>query len=93
MGANLSRRPQPCVTNTSTANIHSGDFLALSKIRGCWGGFETIEKWVTGAYGGHTAVCLRNGKENLWVGESGHQNDMVFSLSLTFADLSFSGIH
>jgi hypothetical protein len=73
--------------------IHSDDFLALSKIRGCWGGFETLEKWVTGAYGGHTAVCSHDGEENLWVGESGHQNDMVFSLSLTFADLSFSGIH
>ncbi|CAM6017033.1 unnamed protein product [Sphagnum balticum] len=71
MGANLSRRPPPYVTNTSTANIHSGDFLALSKIQGCWGGFETIEKWVTGAYGGHTAICLRDGEENLWVGESG----------------------
>jgi hypothetical protein len=81
------------VTNTSTANIHSGDFLALSKIQGCRGGFETIEKWVTGAYCSHTAVCLRDGKENLWVGESGHQNDVVFSQSLTFADLSFPGIH
>ncbi len=44
---------------------------------------------MTGAYGGHTAVCLRDGEENLRVGESGHQNDVIFSLSLTFAaDLS-----
>ncbi|CAN1172137.1 hypothetical protein LINPERHAP2_LOCUS30007 [Linum perenne] len=55
--------------------IHSGDFLAISKIRGRWGGFETLEKWVSGAYAGHTAVCLRDSKGKLWVGESGHENE------------------
>ncbi|KAL7233427.1 hypothetical protein ACSBR1_017116 [Camellia fascicularis] len=56
-------------------DVHSGDFLALSKIRGRWGGFETLEKWVTGAFAGHTAVCLKDEFGNLWVGESGHENE------------------
>ncbi|GMY13761.1 hypothetical protein FCV25MIE_09000 [Fagus crenata] len=56
-------------------DIHSGDFLAISKIRGRWGGFETLEKWVSGSYAGHTAVCLKDSEEKLWVGESGHENE------------------
>ncbi len=80
MGANITKRPQPWVTNISTADVHSGDFLALSKVRGRWGGFETLEKWVTGAYAGHTAVCLRDPDNNLWVGESGHENEEVGTL-------------
>lgn len=75
MGTKLVKRNGPSVSNFSTADIHSGDFLALSKIRGRWGGFETLEKWVTGAYAGHTAVCLRDTEDNLWVAESGHQNE------------------
>ncbi|KAF2285793.1 hypothetical protein GH714_007806 [Hevea brasiliensis] len=75
MGATFEQRPQPWVTNISTNDIHSGDFLAISKIRGRWGGFETLEKWVSGAYAGHTAVCLRDSEGKLWVGESGHEND------------------
>lgn len=75
MGAKLVKRIGPSVSNFSVDDIHSGDFLALSKIRGRWGGFETLEKWVTGAYAGHTAVCLRDEENKLWVGESGHQNE------------------
>ncbi|XP_058093837.1 uncharacterized protein LOC131239919 [Magnolia sinica] len=75
MGASFEVRPQPWVTNISVDDIHSGDFLVLSKIRGRWGGFETLEKWVTGAYAGHTAVCLKDSEGKLWVGESGHEND------------------
>ncbi|XP_054798773.1 uncharacterized protein LOC129303463 isoform X2 [Prosopis cineraria] len=75
MGASFEARPQPWVTNVSVDDIHSGDFLAISKIRGRWGGFETLEKWVSGAYAGHTAVCLRDSDGKLWVGESGHEND------------------
>ncbi|WCJ32902.1 hypothetical protein M5689_014298 [Euphorbia peplus] len=75
MGANFEIRPQPWVTNISTDDIHSGDFLAISKIRGRWGGFETLEKWVSGAYAGHSAVCLRDAEGKLWVGESGHENE------------------
>lgn len=75
MGASFEQRPQPWVTNMSTEDIHSGDFLAISKIRGRWGGFETLEKWVTGAYVGHSAVCLRDSEGKLWVGESGHENE------------------
>ncbi|KAL3733550.1 hypothetical protein ACJRO7_022987 [Eucalyptus globulus] len=75
MGASFEQRPQPWVTNISIDDIHSGDFLAISKIRGRWGGFETLEKWVSGAYAGHTAMCLRDSEGKLWVGESGHDND------------------
>ncbi|KAK6149301.1 hypothetical protein DH2020_016826 [Rehmannia glutinosa] len=75
MGANFEERPQPWVTNITVDDVHSGDFLALSKIRGRWGGFETLEKWVTGAYAGHTAVCLRDSEGKLWVAESGHENE------------------
>lgn len=77
MGASFEPRPQPWVTNISVNDIHSGDFLAISKIRGRWGGFETLEKWVSGAYAGHTAVCLKDSEGKLWVGESGHENDKV----------------
>ncbi|XP_061370399.1 uncharacterized protein LOC133313094 [Gastrolobium bilobum] len=75
MGATFVERPQPWVTNVSVDDIHSGDFLAVSKIRGRWGAFETLEKWVSGAYAGHTAVCLRDSDGKLWVGESGHEDE------------------
>lgn len=75
MGASFQTRPQPWVTNISVDDLHSGDFLAISKIRGRWGGFETLEKWVTGSYAGHSAVCLRDSEGKLWVGESGHRNE------------------
>ncbi|KAH0651509.1 hypothetical protein KY285_031624 [Solanum tuberosum] len=75
MGASFEERPQPWVTNLTTDDIHSGDFLAISKIRGTWGAFETLEKWATGSYAGHTAVCLRDAEGKLWVGESGNNND------------------
>ncbi|KAK3423690.1 hypothetical protein EUGRSUZ_F00555 [Eucalyptus grandis] len=75
MGASFEQRPQPWVTNISIDDIHSGDFLAISKIRGRWGGFETLEKWVSGAYAGHTAACLRDSEGKLWVGEFGHDNE------------------
>ncbi|KAL6999315.1 hypothetical protein U1Q18_000475 [Sarracenia purpurea var. burkii] len=75
MGASFVKRPQPWFTNVSVDDIHSGDFLAISKIRGRWGGFETLEKWVTGAYAGHTAVCLKDSEGRLWVAESGHENE------------------
>lgn len=81
MGASFEVRPQPFVTNVSVDDIHSGDFLAVSKIRGRWGAFETLEKWVSGAYAGHTAVCLRDSSGKLWVGESGHENEKVKYLS------------
>ncbi|CAO1944784.1 unnamed protein product [Urochloa humidicola] len=75
MGATFEERPKPWVSELNTDDIHSGDFLVLSKIRGRWGGFETLEKWVTGAYAGHTAVCLRDSDGKLWVGESGNENE------------------
>ncbi|OAY77520.1 hypothetical protein ACMD2_21617 [Ananas comosus] len=75
MGATFEERPQPWVSEINADDLHSGDFLALSKIRGRWGGFETLEKWVTGAYAGHTAVCLRDAEGKLWVAESGHENE------------------
>ncbi|XP_022888422.1 uncharacterized protein LOC111403961 isoform X1 [Olea europaea var. sylvestris] len=75
MGATFEERPKPWVTNISADDINSGDFLVLSKIRGLWGGFETLEKWVTGSYAGHAAVCLRDSEGKLWVGESGRDNE------------------
>ncbi|GAA0151908.1 hypothetical protein LIER_10525 [Lithospermum erythrorhizon] len=75
MGAKFEQRPQPWVTNISSEDIHSGDFLALSKIRGRWGAFESLEKWVSGSYAGHSAVCLRDSEGKLWVAESGHENE------------------
>eukprot|EP00249_Psilotum_nudum_P014479 c24846_g1_i1 orf=91-1647(-) len=75
MGMEMVKRPEPWVSNFSTDDIQTGDFLAISKVRGRWGGFETLEKWVTGAYAGHTSVCLRDEKGMLWVGESGHENE------------------
>ncbi len=89
MGIEFSKRPQPWVTDVNTAEIHSGDFLALSKIRGRWGGFETLEKWVTGAQAGHTAVCLRDEDDKLWVGESGHQNEAVQSFTCILVPTPF----
>ena len=76
MGVDFIKRDMR-VTNVSAADLHSGDFLAMSKIRGRWGAFETLEKWVTGAQAGHTAFCLRDEDGKLWVGESGHQNAAV----------------
>lgn len=75
MGATFEIRPKPWVTNITTADIHSGDFLAISKLRGRWGGFETLEKWVSGSYAGHSAVCLRDSEGKLWVAESGNENE------------------
>lgn len=75
MGATFEKRSQPWVANIMKEDIQSGDFLALSKIRGRWGGFETLEKWVTGAFAGHTAVCLKDEKGDLWVAESGFENE------------------
>ncbi|XP_031104565.1 uncharacterized protein LOC116008734 [Ipomoea triloba] len=74
MKASFEERSKPWVARISTDDIHSGDFLAISKIRGRWGGFETLEKWVTGSFAGHTAVCLRDPQGELWVAESGHDN-------------------
>ncbi|KAF9606389.1 hypothetical protein IFM89_025078 [Coptis chinensis] len=75
MGASFEKRAKPWITMINPDDVHSGDFLAVSKIRGRWGGFETLEKWVTGAFAGHTAVCLKDDMGNLWVGESGHENE------------------
>ena len=77
MGASFEKRPKPWGAMINPEDVHSGDFLAVSKIRGRWGGFETLEKWVTGAFAGHTAVCLKDDMGNLWVAESGHENEKV----------------
>ncbi|XP_008812430.1 uncharacterized protein LOC103723322 [Phoenix dactylifera] len=75
MGATFEERPQPWVSTINPDDVHSGDLLVLSKIRGRWGGFETLEKWVTGAYAGHSAVFLKDSEGKLFVGESGHENE------------------
>lgn len=74
MGASFERR-RSANTIIRREDVQSGDFLALSKIRGRWGGFQTLEKWVTGAFAGHTAVVLKDGDANLWVAESGYENN------------------
>lgn len=81
MGATFEKRQKPWQATIDPADVHSGDFLAVSKIRGRWGGFETLEKWVTGAFAGHTAVCLKDEMGNLWVGESGHENEKVYKMN------------
>lgn len=75
MGATFEKRPRPWHATINPDDVHSGDFIAISKIRGRWGGFETLEKWVTGAFAGHTAVCLKDEYGKLWVGESGYENE------------------
>ncbi|KAI8013941.1 hypothetical protein LOK49_LG05G01286 [Camellia lanceoleosa] len=82
IGATFEKRSWPWRATINPDDVHSGDFLALSKICGRWGGFETLEKWVTGAFAGHTAVCLKDEFGNLWVGESGHENEKVVLLPL-----------
>lgn len=81
MGTTFKQRPHPWPTKLNVDDIHSGDFLALSKIRGLSGAFETLEKWVTGSYAGHSALCLRDSKRNLWVAESGRGNDGMVCVS------------
>ncbi|XWS63607.1 hypothetical protein CRYUN_Cryun06bG0114900 [Craigia yunnanensis] len=82
MGASFEKRPKPWRAMINPDNVHSGDFLAVSKIHGRWGGFEKLEKWVTGAFAGHTAVCLKDDMGNLWVAESGHENEKIALLPL-----------
>jgi hypothetical protein len=66
-----------CFLHIQTYAAHSGDFLAVSKIHGRWEGFETLEKWVAGSFAGHSAFFLKDEMGNLWVGESGHENEKV----------------
>ncbi|THU50754.1 hypothetical protein C4D60_Mb06t23640 [Musa balbisiana] len=54
MGATFEGCPQPWISSTNVNDIHSGDFLVISKIRGRWGGFKTLEKLVTGSYVDHS---------------------------------------
>ncbi|XP_047317601.1 uncharacterized protein LOC124921045 [Impatiens glandulifera] len=75
MGASFEIRPKPWSAEINTDDIQSGDLIVISKLRGRWGGFETLEKWVTGAYAGHSVVCLRDLEGKLWIGESGHDHD------------------
>ncbi|KAI3986661.1 hypothetical protein MKX01_014199 [Papaver californicum] len=82
----------PWVTNITVDSVHSGDFLAISKIRGLWGGFETMEKSVTGSYAGHTAVCLKDSEGKLWVGESGHENEKNVKETYGYHNMIFSWI-
>jgi hypothetical protein len=77
MGTQFVKRKPPFALAFNTSDIRSGDFLALSKIKGKWGGFETLQKWVTGSYAGHTAVALRDEKDDLWVIEGGQPDEQV----------------
>lgn len=88
MGATFEERPEPWVSTINPDDVNSGDLLVISKIRGRWGGFETLEKWVTGAYAGHSAVFLKDSEGKLFVGESGHENEKVRLDQLLLADNS-----
>ena len=88
MGATFQERPKSWVSTINPDDVHSGDPLVISKIRGRWGGFETLEKWVTGAYAGHSAVFLKDSEGKLFVGESGHENEKVRLDQLLLADNS-----
>ncbi|KAK7281974.1 hypothetical protein RIF29_10398 [Crotalaria pallida] len=74
-----SQKEVPCTVQCSTATVITAlitvAFLHEELHVGRWGGFETLEKWVTGAFVGHTVVCLKDDMGNLWVGESGHENE------------------
>ncbi|KAF5948827.1 hypothetical protein HYC85_014784 [Camellia sinensis] len=85
----------PLFTNTGWGESSNIDFLEknmgasfvkrpepwVTNIR-LWGAFETLEKWVTGAYAGHTSVCLKDSEGKLWVAESGHENEEVMPYKL-----------
>ena len=84
MGVKFTERPQPWVTsNINVDDIKSGDFIATSRLRGQYGAFHTLQKWVTGTYAGHSAVFLRNPDGDLFVAESGHVNDQVRKVYIT----------
>ena len=65
------------MSEANTAYLDTGDLLVQSKVRGPWGAFETLEKWASGSWAGHTAVCMRDEMGELHVAESGHYNDEV----------------
>lgn len=80
MKASFTERPPAAwISDVDANDINSGDFLALSKIRGSSGAFETLEKWVTGAFAGHVAAFIRDPQGKLWVAESGRESDQVRS--------------
>lgn len=72
MKAEFTKRSGPLTTEIIESEVHSGDMLMISKIRGRWGAFQTLQKWVTGTFAGHTAVFLKDNEGQLFVAESGH---------------------
>lgn len=81
MGAQFVVRDKPWETDILNQNLSlslsllSGDFIVTSKMRGPWGAFETIQKWVSGSWSGHTAMILRGEEGEVLVAESGHYNE------------------
>ena len=65
------------MTAAELAPLQSGDFLVTSKVRGPWGCFETLQKWASGSWSGHTAMLVRDEGGALLVAESGHYNNKV----------------
>ncbi|KAF9594589.1 hypothetical protein IFM89_034211, partial [Coptis chinensis] len=59
MGASFEKLAKPWITMINPDNVHSGDFLAVSKIRGRWGGFETLDKCVAGLFFGPAANLFK----------------------------------
>ncbi|KAK3424144.1 hypothetical protein EUGRSUZ_F00947 [Eucalyptus grandis] len=71
----LSNVPSPWLQTSALMISTLETSLQFQKFVESGGGFGTLEKWVSGAYAGHTAVCLRDAEGKLWVGESGHDNE------------------
>eukprot|EP00271_Cylindrocystis_brebissonii_P009214 TRINITY_DN23901_c0_g1_i1.p1 TRINITY_DN23901_c0_g1~~TRINITY_DN23901_c0_g1_i1.p1 ORF type:complete len:537 (+),score=80.28 TRINITY_DN23901_c0_g1_i1:414-2024(+) len=57
------------------SHLHSGDLLLQSKMRGLWGCFETLQKWASGSWSGHSAMVMRDEEDRIFVAESGHYNE------------------
>ncbi|KAL3733529.1 hypothetical protein ACJRO7_022966 [Eucalyptus globulus] len=71
----LSNVPSPWLQTSALMISTLETSLQFQKFVESGGGFGTLEKWVSGAYASHTAVCLRDAEGKLWVGESGHDNE------------------
>ncbi|GBG61500.1 hypothetical protein CBR_g21843 [Chara braunii] len=75
MNTKFQLRDKPWAVTVNEDEISTGTFIVLSKLKGRWGGFETLEKWVTGSFAGHTALCVRDPEGHLWVAEGGVENE------------------
>eukprot|EP01018_Ginkgo_biloba_P005282 Gb_12449 [translate_table: standard] len=71
MGASFEKHPQRWIPNITLDDIHSRDFLTVSKIRGQWGGFKTLEVGNWSAYARNMYWHESEGKGFPWLLEDG----------------------